>query len=201
MIYIKICGIRTITSAQAALQAGANFIGLNFIPHSKRIITIEKAKEITHALRGNLSVVGIFQNQSLDEVNTIIEEVGLDYVQLHGNEDQQYINAIKAKIIKAFSIPSNFNVEEVYQQMKMVDVDYYLLDREKQGEGQPLSNKKLQQLSKKIPFFLAGGLNPTNVSSIISYTKPFAVDVAGGIETEGMEDIDKIITFIQQATQ
>jgi phosphoribosylanthranilate isomerase len=196
-IKVKICGIRSLETAIACVEFGADFIGLNFVPTSKRKISVEKALEISGKVKGKIKLVGVFMNQSLSEINQITKEVDLDYVQLHGEESSEFIKSINTKIIKAFSLQSNFDVDETLHGMKEFDVDYYLVDRKVQGKGHILNVEKVAMLAKELPIFAAGGLNPENVKDVIKDANPFAVDVAGGIETDGKEDIEKIRNFIK----
>lgn len=195
-VKVKICGIRSVDAALAAAEKGANFIGLNFVPTSKRLISIENAQKIAHEMKGNIKIVGIFMNQPIDEINRIAEDVGLDYVQLHGDENVEFITLIQSKVIKTFALEHNFDIEFVLQQMNTYNVDYFLVDRNIQGKGAMLDVEKIEKLSRKFPIFVAGGLNSENVANIVKNVSPFGVDVAGGIETDCKEDINKIQEFI-----
>ncbi|SRR5258708_4562676 len=208
---VKICGIRDLKSAQVAIDAGADFLGFNFIPISKRYIDPKKAKEIMNQLRINNyqlrnKIVGVFQNQPTDEVNAIAESVGLDIVQLHGEEDEEYMNKINTNIIKKIVIslcrggfythPNKDNSKGYPYGDKL---EYLILDRENQGEGQMVDLQIAKEIAKTFPIFFAGGLTPENVTYVVSKVQPFAVDVAGGIETNGIIDIGKITAFIKNA--
>ncbi|HSW88667.1 MAG TPA: phosphoribosylanthranilate isomerase [Candidatus Saccharimonadales bacterium] len=195
---VKICGIRTLEHAEVAISAGVDFLGFNFVPTSKRYVMPEKAKEIINQLQmANYElrnkIVGVFQNQSADEVNNIAELVGLDFVQLHGGENDEYMQKIKTKIIKMIAGRGN-PCGYPYNKTK-----YFLLDRLVQGEGEMVDFEKAKDIAKQFPLFFAGGLTCENVASIISIIRPFAVDVAGGIETNGLIDNEKIKQFIQNA--
>lgn len=193
-VKVKICGIRNKESAVAAECAGADFIGFNFIPTSKRFIHPSEAKKIISRLLGKVKVVGVFQNAESVEVNRIISLVGLDYVQLHGQEDAQYVKKIKGKVIK--TITPDSMTREIIQ---TYNADFILLDRQKQGEGEMVDREKAKQIRSRFQTFIAGGLTPENVAEVISSIKPFGVDVAGGIETKGVVDSTKIQLFIQTA--
>lgn len=196
-VKVKICGIRSLESAQVAIDAGADFLGFNFVKQSKRYIYPIRAKAIIDTLRIKdkelgIKVVGVFQNHSIHEVNNISEFINLDFVQLHGEEDMEYITKVKPMIIKvcrgrSCTYPTSDKVK------------YLLLDRQTQGRGQMVDIQCAKEIAKTYPVFFAGGLTPENVSSVVKEIKPFAVDVASGIETNGVEDTDKIRLFIQQA--
>lgn len=209
---IKICGIRTIEAAQAAQQAGAGFIGLNFIPSSRRYIALDKAQEIINSIRididefdpvndDQVAVVGIFKDDPVETVNFITDTLQLDYVQLHGNETPEMVSQIEVPVIKAFSLPASFDSEEVAEKLRPYQpyVYAFLLDREMQGEGERLNLQNIKELQNEFRIFLAGGLNPENVANSILIAEPFGVDVAGGIETKGEIDIDKVRAFIANA--
>ena len=95
MINVKICGIRSEMAAKAAVYAGARFLGFNFVPGSKRRIGPAIAKQIIDQVGNQVKIVGVFQNQPVEEVNRIVEELDLDLVQLHGDEDSIYVDEVK----------------------------------------------------------------------------------------------------------
>lgn len=198
---VKICGIRTIESAQAAVSAGADLIGLIFIPESKRKITVEIAKEIADKVRNQVKIVGLFRNQPLEEVNRIIDQVGFDYIQLQGEEDPDYVDQVHCKVIKGFPLAANFDLEKTKQEMKSYKVDYFLLDRIVQGQGEMVDLAKAKELAKEFPLFFAGGLNPENVAEVIESVQPLGVDVASGVETNGQTDIEKVKLFTNRAKE
>jgi len=200
MTKVKICGIRKLEDAVCARRSGADFIGLNFVRSSKRRVQIDVAQKIILEIRLNfknrVKFVGVFQNQTEDYVNMVAENLDLDYIQLHGQESQKYASHMTKPVIKTFSLVANFDVEEIDKKMKSYIVDYYLLDRKVQGEGEGLSLDKVKILCLKYPVFLAGGLDGENVNKSINTARPFAVDVAGGVETEGRIDCQKVKKFI-----
>ena len=199
-VKVKICGIRSIEAARASVKYGADFLGFNFVKSSRRYIEPLKAKEIIGALTAETKVVGVFQNEKVEKIKKIIDLLKLDFVQLHGNEPPIYGQLTQyAGVIKTFSLSFGFDTKKVMEEMGTYNVDYYLLDRENQGYGEMINIGKAKEISEKFPIFLAGGLSVENVRERIKIVKPFAVDTAGGIETEGKEDIDKIRQFIQNA--
>jgi len=198
-VMVKICGIRSVESAIAVIEKGADFVGFNFVENSKRRIDAKTAKEIISKIKGQINIVGVFQNADLDYINGLIQDLGLDYVQLHGNEDPEFSQKINSKVIKAISMQVNNDVEQQINLMKKYTVEYFLLDREIQGVGDMINSEKAKIIADKVPVFLAGGLNPDNVAGIVQTVGPFAVDVAGGIETDRVEDLDKIKQFIISA--
>lgn len=188
-------------SAEAAVNSGAEFLGFIFVPSSRRYIKPEDAKPIIELVRKSIKIVGVFKNQTLEEVNKISSLLGLDYVQLHGQESAEYCSQINTKVIKAFALDSNFDVAETKDKMSKYSVDYFLLDRKKQGEGEMLDLQTVKALASEFPVILAGGLNPDNVVEIIRIVKPQIVDVASGVETDGIQDLEKIKSFIKNAKE
>lgn len=195
---VKICGIRSEMAARTAVFSGAKFLGFNFVPGSKRRITPVIAKQIIDQVRGQVKVVGVFQNQRLEEVNAIAENLDLDYVQLHGEEGPEYADAVVRRVIKVLQLEPDFNITEVLKEMNKFKVDYFLLDRQTQGKGKMLSLKNLAVVCKEREIFVAGGLTCENVAVVVKNVRPFAVDVASGIETNRVEDTEKIKLFIER---
>jgi len=189
-VKIKICGIRSLDSAKVVVAGGADFIGFNFVTSSKRYIDTEVCKTIINDIKGKIKTVGVFQNASIERVNTIADLLDLDFVQLHGKENEIYMKKINRPIIR--SIHSTDFV-------KSVNTKFLLLDREKQGRGNMFDLKEAKKIAVQFEIFFAGGLTPENVVSVIEKVKPFAVDIAGGIETDGKEDFKKIKEFIARA--
>jgi len=200
-VKVKICGIRSMEQAEEAITAGADFLGFNFVPTSKRIITPVKAQEITKKFKGKAILVGVFQDQSFDEVESIANTLSLDCVQLHGIEDKDFCRRLGLPIIKAFGHEEDFDLTKASRDMEHFNVSYYMVDRHKRGEGEMISLEKAAELATAFPLFFAGGLTPENVSHVVTNVRPFAVDVAGGIETDGMVDISKIKQFIKNAKE
>jgi phosphoribosylanthranilate isomerase len=198
-VKVKICGIRDMGSASVAVAAGADFLGFNFVPTSKRVVSPLVAKGITKAFKGKTVIVGVFQNQSVDEVNAISRELDLDFVQLHGEETEDFCRSITIPVIKSVIHSETFDAIEVARRMSYANIFYYLIDREKRGSGDMVPVTFASELAQSLPLFYAGALTPENVSDVVRRVNPFAVDVAGGIETNGTMDHKKIKTFIVNA--
>lgn len=187
---VKICGIRTIHAAEVAIESGADFLGFNFVSTSKRYINPQDAEKIIEKIEmTGVNLVGVFQDENPEKVNEIAMNLGLDFVQLHGREDNEYIAKIDFPVIKSITLnndPSSINAE------------YFLLDRVGR-EGDMVDLEKAAELAKKFQIFFAGGLNPDNVAATVLKVKPFVVDVARGIEIDGVQDLEKIRLFIKNA--
>jgi len=199
MINVKICGIRSDMAARTAIYGGAKFLGFNFAFGSIRKISPVVAKQVIDQVRAQVKIVGVFQNQKIEEVNKISEFLDLDFVQLHGEEDTEYIHEVERPVIKVLQLDGDFDITETLKEMNKYAVDYFLLDRKKQGKGRMLSVKNMAIICKEKQVFVAGGLNCENVADIVKTVKPFGVDVASGIETNRIEDTEKIKLFIERA--
>lgn len=201
MAKVKICGLKEEEHVQAAIDAGATWIGFMFAP-SKRRITIERAAELAKLVPSHIKKVGVFVNPTEQQVHEAVEKVGLDYVQYHGNEDALFIRQLGYPSIKAFSIRGYEDVEKASQ----YDVDFYLFDAPgtdfSGGSGHVFDWSLLEKLSiSKDRVILAGGLNSTNVEQAISQVQPFGVDVSSGVECDGKKNSELIKQFIQVATR
>ncbi len=189
----KACGIRTQKDASYCDEKGVAFIGLNFVPSSKRRIDVEIARRISNSLKNSYSV-GIFQNQLVDEVNQIAREVGLDFIQLSGSETVTYCLEMALPVIKTLGV-QELGSMEAYSEV----VNMFIVDGTTPGSGQGYDYSKLKDFRPSKPFLVAGGVNTDNARSIID-TLPHAMglDVASGIETNGEVDQRKIDGMAQE---
>ncbi len=142
MTKVKICGFKTFDEAKLALDAGADFLGLNFVPTSKRYIFQQDAKNIIQEIRNlanskDAKIIGVFQNAPIQIINNFYQDLKLDGVQLHGEEPPDYCQKINSQIIiKALNLESDFDVEQIKNKMSQyTHVQYFLVDREIQGQG------------------------------------------------------------------
>ncbi|RDW21081.1 N-(5'-phosphoribosyl)anthranilate isomerase [Oceanobacillus arenosus] len=195
---VKICGITTKEAGAVATQSGADFIGFVFA-ESKRKISPEAASEIVRSLPSSVEKVGVFVNETVDRMIEVAKIVGLDYIQLHGEEPADVAKALPYKIIKAFSV-----TKENASSIESFPCDYYLLDSPKGeyhgGNGITFDWSMIDLLS--IPtekILLAGGLNADNITEAIRLAQPAGVDVSSGVETNGIKDNEKIKRFITLA--
>jgi phosphoribosylanthranilate isomerase len=190
MTRVKICGIKNLADARAAVEAGADALGLVFA-HSPRRIEVEAARAIVAALAREMVFVGVFRDAPLDEVNRIAEQVGLDCLQLHGHESPEYCAAANRCAIKRFAIGDGDLSAEIQRYRAFAS----LLDPGA-GDGQTFDWKQAAGLRHRI--IVAGGLTPKNVAEPIRLLRPFGVDVASGVEIEpGRKDHRKMKAFIQ----
>lgn len=190
-VKVKVCGIRTIEAAQIAIDAGADFLGFNFVTSSKRYINPADALKIINLIKGQVKIVGVFQDANINYVNKIATKLGLNFIQLHGSEDNKYISQLDLPVIKSTIIND---------QSQKIHAKYFLLDRPNRKSAM-VNLETAAQLAAKFPIFFAGGLTSGNVADAIDKVHPFAVDVAGGVETEGSQDLTKIKLFIKNAKE
>lgn len=193
-MFVKICGITTSEAAEAAAAAGADFIGFVFAA-SRRKITPERAKMIARSLSSSVKTVGVFVNETVEQMVNIAEYVGLDYLQLHGDEGEAVSKQLPRPVIKAFSVK-----DKSIKNIMNYPCDYYLIDSPGGGTGKSFDWKLLDKFNLDASkLILAGGLNPENVQEAIRVVKPAGVDVSSGVETNGAKDIKKIKQFIHAA--
>ncbi len=197
MTKVKICGLKEKEHVKAAVEAGADAIGFVFAA-SKREISIEQARELAKEVPPGVLKIGVFVNPTMQEIETAVREVPLDFVQYHGNETPEFIQSNSFPSIKALSVRS----EEDIDVAKQFNTDFYLFDApgtDYQGGSGLTFNWQLMQ-GHSIPqekIILAGGLNPTNVEDAIKRVNPYMVDVSSGVEIEGRKDSELIRAFIR----
>lgn len=187
------------TDIEAANLARPDYIGFVFAK-SKRQVSIEQARQLKAALSPEIQAVGVFVNASIEEIIRIVEKGMIDLIQLHGDEDERYIQALRVHtelpIIKAIRVKN----QEVIEQGAQLPVSYLLLDTYSKemygGTGHAFNWQMIPKI--KQPFFLAGGLQIDNVVEAIQQAKPFCVDVSSGVETNGVKDQQKMIEIVNQ---
>ena len=198
---VKICGITSLEDAERVAALGVWAIGLNFWPGSRRRCRRDVAAEIAAGLRRRLEVAGIFVNAQLDEVARTAENVGLTVLQLHGDEGPSYCaeaaRRTGCKVIKATRVRSRADI----QALEAFHTDYHLLDSwvtgTPGGTGHTFSWEIARSHWGSVPVILSGGLTPDNVAEAIATVRPFAVDVASGVEAQaGVKDPGKLKAFV-----
>lgn len=203
MTKIKICGLSRREDIESVNMVSPDYIGFIMgFPKSHRNITIERAKTLRAGLKEEIQVVGVFVDAEISMIVDACAQKVIDVIQLHGREDIRYIERLKAvlasvevqaKIIKAIQVKS----KEDLTLIKEVPADMILLDAG-MGDGKLFSQEQMELLnSVNRDYFLAGGLNPENVSELLESLHPFGVDVSSGVETEKKKDRKKIRRFVQ----
>ena len=209
---VKMCGISKVETIPAVVEAKPDYMGLVFAP-SKRQVTVDQAKTLVEELhRGyaqkygsdtehdkndTIKTVGVFVNETVDNLITIANEANLDAVQLHGDEDEAFIQSLKERtnveVWKAIQIRSAADVEEwIDSSADMLLFDAYHKD-ERGGTGEVFDWSSLDAFER--PFMLAGGIDSTNVARAIRTVRPYGIDISSGIETNGVKDDEKITAF------
>jgi len=197
---IKICGVRTPDIALAAGEAGADAVGLVFVPGSPRVIDPEKAWEIVRALPPFIASVGLFRNASVDEYLDIERRCPTDFGQLHGEEPEEVVRQCGPRIIKAIRFDGATIENELNRWSAIEEVDAVMVDGGAGGEGVALDWEALARAAHACakPLILAGGLTPETVGEAARIVRPFAVDVSSGVESApGVKDSAKIASFCE----
>ncbi|MFN8390481.1 MAG: phosphoribosylanthranilate isomerase [Bdellovibrionota bacterium] len=204
MTKIKVCGITTLEDAKLALALGADALGFNFYPKSPRYIAPADAQTIVRMLPKQAWMTGVFVNSSREEVSQIARMVALDTLQFHGDEDVSFIEGWNEwRVMKAIRLGSGHTAEHVAELAKVAD--YLLVDSYQPGApggtGSEVPEPLLSRIASEVDFakvFLAGGLRPENVESKIRQFRPFAVDVASGVESApGKKDASLLEQFFK----
>jgi phosphoribosylanthranilate isomerase len=198
-VKVKICGVCTVEDARAAVAAGADFLGLNFHPGSPRYVEPERARDLAEAVRGT-ALVGVFVDAPRERVEAIAARVGLAAVQFHGEEDGDYCRDWPWRTIKALRARPGADLIDLAARYA---TDYLLLDSfapdRAGGTGVALDPARAAGLPAD-RLFVAGGLRPDTVAEVVRALRPYAVDVASGVEERpGRKDHGKIEEFIRRA--
>ena len=194
---IKICGLRTEDDLLAARDAGADMVGFVLAPHSPRAISSSRILELLRTLPPTIEPVIVVRNQPLDEV----ADAATNTLQLHGDEDEAYITALRkrrpdARIIRGFG----FSPEAVSHWNRCPEVDVLLVDSADAGSGKVFDHALLHDCMHELtkPLFLAGGLSPDNVAAAVRDLRPDGVDVSSGVERiRGVKDAALMHAFCQ----
>ncbi len=201
---IKICGIQNKDTLICCEKNNVDFFGMIFYPKSPRNISIKNAFMLQRIADGlNIKGVGVFVNNNFDEIVKIIKNLNLKFVQLHGSEDQIYIEKLKStgvKIIKSISVSNKNDLNSID---KYHNVDYFLFDYKPLKGELPGGNSKsfnwdiLKHLNTDKPWFLSGGININNIEKINNKLNPYGIDLSSGVEKElGIKDNGIINNFI-----
>ncbi|HEX2324909.1 MAG TPA: phosphoribosylanthranilate isomerase [Chloroflexota bacterium] len=210
---VKICGLRGTERAVAAARAGADLLGFNFAPVSKRRIAQEVAQEAIAACReGDApapTMVGVFVNQPLEEITAIVRACRLDAVQLSGSESVAFCRQVGmesgAAVYRAVRLQDGFSLDLLTQEAGAGGVSVLLVDAPQAGAwggtGQSWDWALAAPLARRFPVLLAGGLHADNVAGALEAVRPWGVDLASGVETGGQTDPHKVAHFVQRVRQ
>jgi len=202
---LKICGITNLEQAEAIASLGVDTLGFICVKDSPRYINAEQIKEITSKLPPEISKVGVFVNQSVDEIFNIVKEGGLTAIQLHGEETPFICSQLREmlpdrEIIKVFRYQNQDSLINLDDYLSLVDT--ILLDTYRKevygGTGETFNWSELKDFRPPRPWLLAGGLNPENVLSALNTVKCDGFDVSSGVETHpGEKDLNKIKQLLE----
>ena len=201
MTKIKICGITNLVDANAAIDFGADALGFVFFKESPRAISPQKAASIIAKVPSFTTTVGVFVDKPRDEIQTIVNETGLDVIQLHGNESPESCRLLR-RVIKGIRVKSLESLEPLKSYQGLVSA--FLLDtyapHMSGGTGQVFNWDIAIEAKNCGRIILAGGLTPENISEAIRRVNPYAVDVSSGVElVKGKKDHQKMRLFIERA--
>ena len=205
-IKIKICGIKTSTILDYCNKLNVDYFGLVFYTKSPRNINIKEACNLINLQKKkNINPVGVFVNHNLNELNELIKITNLRYIQLHGNENNDYIKKLKEKnnliIIKAISIQ---NENDLHQIRLFTRADLFLFDYKPKKNELPGGNAKsfdwslLKDQNITKPWFISGGINKNNVNKLLENLTPYGIDISSGVEDKpGIKNINKIKDIVE----
>lgn len=207
MTKVKICGLSRPEDIFQANKLKSNYIGFVFYPKSKRAVTQSQAALLKAMLDKEIKAVGVFVNADIAFIEKLAQLRIIDLVQLHGDEDSLYIQELRKRvyipIIKAIRVQG----EESLQNLRNYPVDFFLFDTYKPGQyggtGERF-NLELEGVTIPKPYFIAGGLDASNVAQVIAQNPhAYAVDVSGGVEDSatGLKDAQKMADFVAQIKQ
>lgn len=217
-MWVKICGISTMKAALAAVEAGTDAVGFIFAP-SRRQVTIERARGLIMGLPPEVAKVGVFVNETPEQIRRMAAEAGLTHVQLHGAELPEMMDGIGLPVIKGFRIRGLDDLDQLpaYRGAAGLLLDPYV-PGQAGGTGQRLDGSLLREAERILreagvplagpdepltpgrpKLILAGGLSPENLAEAIQVARPGGVDVSSGVETDGQKDIDKTYAFVKRA--
>lgn len=205
-VRVKICGVRSLAEARAAVEAGADALGFNFWPESPRYIEASDARAVIASLPPFISKVGVFVNEEAGRIAAAAISSGVDTVQLHGDETPDFCSRLRlldhlkgVTLIKAVRVATEADLEGIW----LYPVSAILLDTKIKGNyggtGRHFNWELARKASKLAPIILAGGLRIENVREAIASVNPFAIDVCSGVESvPGVKDPDKIRAFMAE---
>jgi phosphoribosylanthranilate isomerase len=196
VVRIKICGVTRLEDALLAARLGADALGFNFWPGSRRHVTTAAARAIIARLPPFVTPVGVFVNQSEGEMRAIAAESGIQVFQLHGDEPPELCARLPLPVVKAIPVDQVATLSRLLS----YEVQAFLLDTPSRGyggTGRPFDWTLAEGVSEVAPVILAGGLTPENVAAAVRAVRPWAVDVASGVESSpGVKDAGRMSRFV-----
>lgn len=206
-MFVKLCGLRTLDDARAAIAAGASALGF-ILAESKRQVTPEFVASLRDELAVPPTIVGVTVNNSAGELTQLFETARLDMLQLSGDEPIGILDELEVPLIKSLKFPAGTSMDEATSTVdawlshrhapELVMIDAYH-PAAHGGTGEVADWKLVSEITVRYPVVLAGGLTPDNVSEAIRKLRPIGVDVASGTETDGVKDPVKLRAFVANA--
>lgn len=193
MTKIKMCGLRRPEDIEYANILRPDYIGYVFAKKSRRYVTPEKAQELTKLLREDITPVGVFVDEPIENVIALVESGAIRMVQLHGNESEDYAAELKGRgipVIRAFKVSSEADIAAA----RNTCADYVLLDSGS-GSGETFDWSLIKNVGRD--FFLAGGLTADNAAEAVEKLRPYGVDASSCLETDGFKDFEKMKAFAE----
>jgi len=209
-MFIKICGIKTLQEAQAAVEAGVDMLGFNFYPKSRRYLALKTCTDLVATISSRwpaVRLVGVFVNSSIADIQSALAVTGLHLAQLSGDEPAQALAVLGQYAFKALRPQDRAALQAALAQYPpRQSPPAFLVDANRPGEfggtGATADWELARDLAGRVPILLAGGLTPENVRAAIEQVNPWGVDVASGVESApGVKDIRKMQQFVRQARQ
>jgi len=199
-VKVKVCGMTSLKDALVAVEGGADAVGFIFYKKSPRSVTMKTVREIVLELPPFVDTVGVFVDETAEQINKIADYCNLDIIQLHGDESPTFCKKIRRKVIKAFRIKDMQSVKK----LSSFQVSGFLLDTFSEnlhgGTGKVFDWNLALPAKKFGPVIMAGGLTPNNVQQAVRQIRPYGVDVCSGVESEpGIKDHKKVRAFLKNA--
>lgn len=190
---IKICGLSRMEDIAYVNEAMPDFCGFIInVPKSIRNVTPQQVRRLREGLSPDIIPVGVFRNEPIENVVSLLADGTIAMAQLHGSEDERYIRELKSRgdftVIKAFN-------EQAFAQAKASSADYILLDHAAGGTGETFDWALAGSIGR--PFFLAGGIGPDNIAEALEKVHPWAIDISSKVETDGKKDREKILAAVR----
>lgn len=198
-MFIKVCGITRLTDALHAVRHGATAVGFVFWPRSPRFIEPGSAAEIVSQLPSTVMAVGVFVNESVDGIRSVVAKTGISVVQLHGDEPPAYAEALGWPVMRSVTLDDAEDTCAAWPAETTLLLDAG--DRTRRGgTGQTVDWARAAELAENRRVVLAGGLTPENVAEAIAMVRPYGVDVSSGVEEgPGVKDFEKVAQFLAAA--
>ena len=199
-VKVKVCGMTSLKDTLVAVEEGADAVGFIFYKKSPRSVTMKTVREIVLELPPFVDTVGVFVDETAEQINKIADYCNLDIIQLHGDESPTFCKKIRRKVIKAFRIKDMQSVKK----LSSFQVSGFLLDTFSEnlhgGTGKVFDWNLALPAKKFGPVIMAGGLTPNNVQQAVRQIRPYGVDVCSGVESEpGIKDHKKVRAFLNNA--